>query len=407
MSGLCVVVGNGEEVDVSTDPTGGVSAWSARKISHTDSTDVSCPSNRLCVAVAYRGNVLASAHPLGAASTWHRTLLTSSAYDLQSVSCPTVSFCVASGYHDGESIYGDVSVSHHPTGGRRAWSTFRLHTHEATGLGVSCPSPKLCVAEGGAEFLTSTNPAGGPVAWRDTYLGGQGQPGSASGGPLDLVALSCASTRLCVAIDISGYVFTSIEPTAGARAWVRTSIATPFKHGFQLTAISCVPGLCVALDDVGEAYVSTDPAAPAVQAARPRLSGASLSGVAADRPRLAFSVGAGIPPGRSLRSIAIDPPPGIALAHSRQALRRGLAVKDSKGRRLSFTVRLGRGGMLTLALAHPAPRVQITISGAAIRASGAIGGAVRQGKAGTLSFVVGITDAGHAQTTLSLRVKPS
>ncbi|MDQ2759997.1 MAG: hypothetical protein M3Y17_06065 [Actinomycetota bacterium] len=227
MSGLCAVVGNGGEVDVSTDPTGGVSAWSARKISHTDLTDVSCPSNRLCVAVDYRGNVLASAHPLGAASTWHRTLLTSSAYDLQSVSCPTVSFCVASGYHDGESIYGDVSVSHHPTGGRRAWSTFRLHTHEATGLGVSCPSPKLCVAEGGAEFLTSTNPAGGPVAWRDTYLGGQGQPGSASGGPLDLVALSCASTRLCVAIDISGYAFTSIEPTAGRRAWVRTRSPRP------------------------------------------------------------------------------------------------------------------------------------------------------------------------------------
>jgi len=309
----------------------------------------------------------------------------------------------------GIAIYGDVSVSHHPTGGRRAWSTFRLHTHEATGLGdISCPSPKLCVVEGAAEFLTSHKSCGRPRCLEGHLPGRRGSARQRKRRPARAGrALLCFDQAVRRDRHLGLRLHLDRPHTAGGRAWVRTSIATPFEHGFELTAISCLPGLCVALDDVGEAYASTDPAAPAVQAARPRLSSASLSSVAADRPRLAFSVGAGIPPGRSLRSIAIDPPPGIALSHFRQALRRGLAVKDSKGRRLSFTVRLGRGGMLTLALAHPAPRVQITISGAAISASDAIDGAVRQGKAGTLSFVVGITGAGHARTTLSLRVKPS
>src|SRR3954452_22435733 len=65
-----------------------------------------------------------------------------------------------------------------------------------------------------------------------------------------LVALSCPSASLCVAVDASGNALTSTDPTAGASAWR----LTPTGSGDRLVNISCPsPSLCVAIDGGGNA----------------------------------------------------------------------------------------------------------------------------------------------------------
>lgn len=405
---LCAAVDSGGNVLVSTNPTGAASAWRASKISDNSLTAVSCPSSRLCVAVDDKGNALASADPGDSASVWRKTPLGSSAYTLLSISCPTVSFCAASGYHkQGLSEYGEVSISTNPTGGPHAWRTIRPKTHEPTGLYISCPSARLCVAEGHAELLALTDLSGGSGAGKDAYIPGEDAPGRG------LVSISCPAVRLCVAIDNPlnagiAHAFTSIDPTGGARTWIRSTVSAIGSDEEQhyLTGLSCLTKLCIAIDNFGEDYVTTDPAAPAVQAARqPYLFKGSLSVVAGKHPRLAFGVGAGIPPSRAIESITLSSPRGISFSSQRR-FREGISLKGSNGRRLGFTARL-RQGRLTIVLAHPARRVQLTISGAAIRVSGRLAGAVKHRRAKRLDFVVKLTDAARVTTTLSLELKPS
>ena len=98
---LCVAVGYEGSVYVSTDPTGGASAWSVGDVNEGDGathlTGVSCPSPSLCVAVSggstsNGGKVLTSTDP--ASGNWQATQLGSS-LDLRGVSCGTPSLCVA------------------------------------------------------------------------------------------------------------------------------------------------------------------------------------------------------------------------------------------------------------------------------------------------------------------------
>lgn len=78
---LCVAVRYEGSVFVSTDPTGGASAWSVGEVNEghgaTHLTAVSCPSTILCVAVSggsnnsNGGKVLTSTDPTGGPGTWH------------------------------------------------------------------------------------------------------------------------------------------------------------------------------------------------------------------------------------------------------------------------------------------------------------------------------------------------
>ena len=81
-------------------------------------------------------------------------------------------------------------------------------------IGVSCPSPSLCVAvsggsnnANGGKVLTSTNPASGN--WKVADLGPS----------LDLRGVSCGTPSLCVAVAREGRMFVSTDPTGGASAW--------------------------------------------------------------------------------------------------------------------------------------------------------------------------------------------
>jgi hypothetical protein len=90
----CVAIDEGAYADVSTNPTGGSSAWTRTSTGTGISAAVSCPSTTLCVAVDSGGATDVSTNALSAAPTWTETKVDTQD-SLVAVSCPTVSICFA------------------------------------------------------------------------------------------------------------------------------------------------------------------------------------------------------------------------------------------------------------------------------------------------------------------------
>jgi hypothetical protein len=81
--------------------------------------------------------------------------------------------------------------------------------------GVSCPSSGLCVAvDGSGNVVTSSNPTGGSATWTLANVDGTN----------NLNSVSCPSSSLCVAVDGAGNVVTSSNPTGRALAWTVTNV---------------------------------------------------------------------------------------------------------------------------------------------------------------------------------------
>ena len=115
---------------------------------------------------------------------------------------------------------------------------------------LSCPSVHLCVGTQASGVEISTNPLGGAGAWAITAL--PVTPG------FPLGPISCASPRLCVAVNYRGQVFTSTNPTGGAVAWRGASVGVLG----QASALSCPRvRFCIALDGLN-VVVSTNPTRP-------------------------------------------------------------------------------------------------------------------------------------------------
>jgi hypothetical protein len=205
-------------------------------------TGVSCASETLCVAVDEAGNALVSTDPgAGTSATWSRREI-DPGKALSAVSCASNTLCVAV-----DESYALISTN--PAAGASAtWS--RVETHSAGALsGVSCASGTLCVAvDKAGDALVSTNPAAGASAtWSRVEI----DSGKA------LSSVSCAAGLPCVAVDGTGRAWTSSEP---AGAWHPRQI-----DNSALTAVSCgaaPAGVCVAVDEAGEALASANVAAP-------------------------------------------------------------------------------------------------------------------------------------------------
>jgi hypothetical protein len=72
-----------------------------------------------------------------------------------------------------------------------------------------------------------------------------------------ITSVSCPSASLCVAVDNKGQVFSSTEPAAGAGTWNSADV-TEEKSGFA--SVSCPSAsLCVAIDGAGNVWSTTDP----------------------------------------------------------------------------------------------------------------------------------------------------
>jgi hypothetical protein len=241
---LCVTVDRAGNVITSTDPTAGAPAWTVTHVEGgTPSTlghsfnDVSCPSVSFCVAVDTAGNVATSSNPTGGGSAWQLRSVVSTSYGLTQVACPTVSLCLAS---DND---GNVVSSTDPAGDGAAWIPTALG---AVVTGIACPSRSFCVATNGSgQVLSSTDPTGGSGAWSATTL----EAGA-------LVDVACASPSSCTAIDQAGNVLTSDDPGAGAAAWS----TAPIDSSDVLVGLSCAStSSCVAVDSTGHVLASANP----------------------------------------------------------------------------------------------------------------------------------------------------
>jgi hypothetical protein len=226
---------------------------------------VSCPSEKLCVAVGALDTVAVSQSPTGGRDSWRASY---PAYaepkqscleeegvppascsfprgSLDGVSCATESLCVAVGYE------GSVYVSTDPTAG--LWSIGSPYDGPGAPhlTGVSCPSTSLCVAvsggngSAGGRVFTTTSPAAGQ--WQSDQLGGSP----------DLRAVSCTTTSVCVAVAKGGRIFVSADPTGGTGSW--REVGSPTQR--DLEGVSCVTAfLCATGDGGGNILTSTDPA---------------------------------------------------------------------------------------------------------------------------------------------------
>jgi subtilase family serine protease len=132
----------------------------------------------------------------------------------------------------------------------------------------------------------------------------------------------------------------------------------------------------------------------------PSISRASLAGVGASRPTLAFTLTAGrIAP--ALKTISLVLPRGLHFTGSRATVR----VTGRGGRRLGFTASL-KGVTLTIKLAQAATGPRITIAYPRLAATGSLSAAVARRQSPQLDITVRVTDAGNVTTRLVVKIKP-
>jgi hypothetical protein len=94
---------------------------------------------------------------------------------------------------------------------------------------------------------------------------------------------------------------------------------------------------------------------------------ASLTGVAAGRPKLRLTIVAA-QPGARIKRLVLLLPRGISFAGSGRKPLAGVTVDDGRGKPLAFTATIDRGA-LTITLKSPSDRVLLVIDGPAIAAS--------------------------------------
>ncbi len=250
---LCVVAEAGGDIASSTDPTGGTGAWT---IAHADTAlgaecgkygpdegcdpgldSVSCPTMTFCAASDTNGNVIASTDPASPTYAWTRTTVDSWP-TFGYITCPSVSLCVKfADYSD------SLGVSSNPADDPAAWHLTVIDSNSYGVSGVTCRSATLCVGfDSAGQVVTSTHPTGGSSAWKVTNI----DPGGS-------LSVNCSPTGLCIAFDSVGNAFTSARPGSGRSSWSRSKVDT-----YGLTTASCPSmTLCVAADGYGRIAVGT------------------------------------------------------------------------------------------------------------------------------------------------------
>jgi hypothetical protein len=208
---MCVISAE-DGILTSTDPTGSASAWTYTTLplpvvygEHGEWLNgISCPSTQLCVGAfgvpptlgTAMSVMFTSTDPTGGASAWTEADLSQAS--VSDLSCPTVSLCIAGGTY--QNLSADVQLTStdptNPADWQAADSAHPLN-------GIACPTASECFAfpTAGNQMLTSTDPDGGPSAWKE------------SAGPAEYSTVSCPATTLCVAANrLYGYVQVGTPP---------------------------------------------------------------------------------------------------------------------------------------------------------------------------------------------------
>jgi hypothetical protein len=208
---LCVAVSggsnnsNGGKVLTSTNPASG--NWQATELgSSLDLRGVSCGSPSLCVAVAREGRIFVSTNPTGGASAWSEVGAPGGAGDLEGVSCIAYLLCAAG------NLTGNVLTSTDPAGGA-TWSEANAGGSVQI-TGVSCPTASRCVAvDNNGDVLTSTDPTGGADSWHfENLVPFRPTEGTEEQTRNALFGASCASTSLCALVGSDSRIFTATDP---------------------------------------------------------------------------------------------------------------------------------------------------------------------------------------------------
>ena len=132
----------------------------------------------------------------------------------------------------------------------------------------------------------------------------------------------------------------------------------------------------------------------------PTVSQTLLSGVGAGRPKLALTITAGRD-APELKAVSIGLPKGLGFARPAS----NLTVTGPRGHHVAFGSQIVRG-RLQITLRVPAQSIRITVSYAAITASGRLAADVRRHLAPALTVSVQTTDAGHREASLNARIRP-
>ena len=220
---------------------------------------VACASVDLCV-VGDQVQLVSWTNPSGGGPTWVASN-PGSLVDITAISCPSTTFCAAADSN------GLLSVSSDPAADTPAWSApvRVLHVY-AFVHAISCISTSLCALVGGDSVAISTDPTATSPVWNQQSIDA-GVPAGVVASPsrpalVQLTGISCPSLSLCVAVDNYGRTFVSTDPTAPSPKWsVPVSIDSE-----GLSDVSCPStSLCIAFDFGGNALGTSDPtsAAPA------------------------------------------------------------------------------------------------------------------------------------------------
>jgi hypothetical protein len=202
-------------VYTSTDPTGGASAWTPASVPQPGDQvglgPIACPTASLCVAGAGAYDQSSwldiSTDPTGGSSAWTQLSGLDLSY-VNSVSCPSVSLCVVTGATEESAgpLPPVVAVSTNPAGGATAWRLSQLNT----GAVVCAAATTECFGFPNAgQMVSSAEPASGTWA--------------TSPGPATVPeSVSCPTASFCVAAESGGQIQVGTPPVATA-----TTIAAP------------------------------------------------------------------------------------------------------------------------------------------------------------------------------------
>lgn len=255
---LCVAVTGEGYVYSTTNPTGSGADWRVADVDgdgrDTHLLGLSCPTASLCVAVSGErytaGKILTSTNPTGGVSAW-TVIQLDETLDLRAVSCGTPTLCVAVAQQ------GRMLVSTDPTGGASAWGELGTPGGPGNLQGVSCAGRALCVAgNAGGNLLTSTNPTSAS-SWQEAD----------GGASVQVTGISCLASGQCAAVDNNGDVITSTDPTSGRDAWSLTKLIPYVQPASEredplngLFGVSCVSvSFCAVVGADGQIFTSTNP----------------------------------------------------------------------------------------------------------------------------------------------------
>ncbi len=225
-SSLCLASDFDNDLWYTADPGGGASAWMEISLGIGQVSGglgpFACPSTHLCVAAGYTNEsiptLFVSTDPTGGASAWQATTF-GKLGDISELACPSATLCIATGNLSGADGNSGPTVdltSTDPTGGMAAW-------HVTTGPAgeLDCPNASTCyMFDPSTEnstgvsntMLTTTNPSAAAPTWHP------------SPAPGNLLTVSCPAVSLCVGTYIGRYHGAGIEYGVAGLAATTTSL---------------------------------------------------------------------------------------------------------------------------------------------------------------------------------------